>query len=319
MTTARPTTPQSSDTTGSPGSPLSGVLLMVLSCTVWGLSGMYYKLLDHIPPLEVLCHRTLWSAILFTTVLALQGRLRALPAAMRAPRQAVIISLGALMISINWFVFIWSIHNDRAMEASMGYFLLPLVAVIFGAFFFAERLATGQKLAVGLAAVAIVVLTVGLGVAPWIALVLAGSFGLYSVIKKSLGVGPVVSVTLEVLLLAPVALIVLWSIGWGSFGANLQDSFLLVLSGVLTAVPLILFSAATKRVSLAAIGLVQYLNPTLQFGVATLVFLEPFTIWHAIAFPMVWAALAIYSAVSLGQGRAARKAAKAAATSGTTL
>jgi len=290
---------------------------MAAACTVWGLSGMYYKLLDHIPPIEVLCHRTLWSAALFTGVLAVQGRLRALPAAMRVPRQGMLIALGSVMISVNWFAFIWSIHNGHAMEASLGYFLFPLIAVLFGALFFGERLARGQQLAVGIAALAIAVLTAGLGVAPWIALLLAVTFGLYGAIKKTLGVGPVVSVTLEVLLLVPVALIVLWTIGGGSFGQSAQDGILLVLSGVITAIPLILFSAATKRVSLSAIGLVQYLNPTLQFGVATFIFLEPFTPWHAIAFPMIWSALALYSFVALRRDRASRRALKAVGTSGT--
>ncbi|MEQ8900390.1 MAG: EamA family transporter RarD [Roseovarius sp.] len=288
-----------------------GIIAMVATCTVWGLSGIYYKLLDHIPPIEILAHRTLWSCVFFAFVLLIQGRISVLGQALAGRKSILLIGFAALMISTNWFVFITSIQIGRAMEASLGYYIFPLVAVLLGAIAFRERLGKAQLFAVALALCAVVTLTWGLGVPPWIALILASSFGLYGLVKKGLSVGPVVSVTAEVLLLSPIALTVLWyfhSDGHGAFAVNWRDSLLLMFSGILTGTPLIMFSYATKRVTLATVGLVQYLNPTLQFLVATLIFQEAFSFWHAVAFAMIWTALAIYTTASLRQDRAARRA-----------
>ncbi|NCQ25475.1 MAG: EamA family transporter RarD [Rhodobacteraceae bacterium CG17_big_fil_post_rev_8_21_14_2_50_63_15] len=288
-----------------------GIIAMVATCTVWGLSGVYYKLLEHIPPIEILAHRTLWSVFFFTGVLLVQGRISVLCQALGTRRSFLLIGFAALMISCNWFVFITSIQIGKAVEASLGYYIFPLVAVLLGAIAFRERLGKAQLFAVALALVAVVTLTIGLGVPPWIALILAISFGFYGLVKKGLSVGPVVSVTAEVLLLAPIALGVLWwfhSGGHGAFGSNWQDSLLLAFSGILTGAPLILFSYATKRITLATVGLVQYLNPSLQFVVATVIFQESFSVWHAIAFAMIWTALTIYTVANLRQDRAARRA-----------
>ncbi|WP_297769813.1 EamA family transporter RarD [uncultured Roseovarius sp.] len=288
-----------------------GIIAMVAACTIWGLSGIYYKLLDHVPPIEILAHRTLWSCAFFASILFLQGRISVLGQALAERRSLMMIGFAALTISTNWFVFITSIHVGRAMEASLGYYIFPLVAVLLGALAFRERLGKAQLFAVGLALCAVATLTVGLGVPPWIALVLATSFGLYGLVKKGLSVGPVVSVTAEVLLLSPIALGVLWYFhadGHGAFGINWHDSLLLAFSGILTGTPLILFSYATKRVTLATVGLVQYTNPTIQFLVAMLIFREAFSFWHAVAFAMIWTALAIYTTASLRQDRAARRA-----------
>ena len=290
---------------------VKGVTAMVAVCTVWGLSGIYYKLLSHIPPIEILAHRTLWSLIFFAAVLLIQGRIVLVGQALGNRRSAWVIVFAAFMISLNWFVFITSIQIEKAMEASLGYYTFPLVAVLLGAIVFRERLVRAQQLAVALAAAAVITLTVGLGVAPWIALVLASSFGLYGLAKKGLSVGPVVSVTTEVLILSPIALVVLWVVhsgGQGAFGTTWRDSALLAFSGPLTATPLILFSYATRRITYATVGLVQYLNPTLQFLVATFIFREAFSFWHAIAFAMIWTALALYTTAAWRQDRAARRA-----------
>ena len=290
-----------------------GVAAMLGACVIWGLSPLYYKLLTHVPPLEVLAHRTLWSCIFFSAVLAAQGRLTLLRRALADRRDMMVVGFAALMISTNWFFFISAIQTGRAVEASMGYYTFPLASVLFGALFFRERLGRAQTVAVALAAIGVVLLTAGLGVAPWIALVLATSFGLYGVVKKMLAVGPVVSVTAEVLLLSPIALAVLagaHGAGAGHFAGGLSDSVLLMVSGPLTATPLILFSIAARRLRLATVGLLQYLNPTLQFLVATLIFRELFTLWHAMAFALIWTALAIYSAAAWRQERAARRVAQ---------
>jgi len=298
-----------------------GIWAMVWACLIWGLSPLYYKLLAHIAPIEVLAHRTLWSFGFFALVLLGQNRLGQLWAAMTSPRALVVLGVSALMISTNWFVFILSIQIGHATEASLGYYLFPLVAVALGRVVFKERLDMGQKTAVALAMLAVVVLSLGLGVAPWVALILSSSFGLYGLIKKRLNTGPVVSVTAEVLLLCPIAMGVLYwrhSSGAGVFGAHLFDSALLAFSGILTATPLILFSYATKRVRLGTIGLVQYLNPSLQFFCAVVIFGEAFGPWHATAFALIWAALLIYTIAALRQERAARRAVPKAGTSPTT-
>ncbi len=295
------------------------IAAMLGAFTIWGLSPVFYKLLDHVPPLEVLSHRTLWSGVFFGAVLLLQGRLAQLWAVLARWSALRVVILASLMISVNWFFFIYAIQVGRTVETSLGYYIYPLVSVLFGMLFFAERLSTVSLVAVGLAAVAVGVLTAGLGAAPWMSLILAVTFAIYGVIKKRSAAGPVVSVTAEVMLLVPLAVVWLLGVhfaGWsgltgrslGAFGGSWADSLMLMLAGPLTATPLILFSYASKRVSMATIGLVQYLNPTLQFLVATLIFLEPFTIWHKVAFPLIWAALAIYSLDLVRQERAARRA-----------
>ena len=276
-----------------------GVLAMVVACIVWGLSPLYYKLLVSVPPIELLSHRTIWSLVLFALVLFIQGRLRGALGVLGNRNIMATLFIAALMIAFNWFVFIYSIQINRATESSLGYFIFPLVSVIFGVVLFREKLGRAQMYAVMLAAVAVLILTYGLGQAPWIALSVSVSFGIYGVIKKSLSIPAIVTVTLEVLLLSPIALMILYlhhaSDSGGQFGQSLSVSLLLILSGPMTATPLILFSYATRRVALATVGILQYINPSLQFLCATVLFLEPLSLWHAIAFPLIWAALALYS------------------------
>jgi len=302
---------------------------MLGAFTIWGLSPVFYKLLDHVPPLEVLSHRTLWSGVFFGALLMLQGRLGAVWALLAQWSGLRVVLLASVMISVNWFFFIYAIQVGRTVETSLGYYIYPLVSVLFGMLFFAERLSPISLLAVVLAALAVAVLTVGLGAAPWMSLVLAVSFAIYGVIKKRAVAGPVVSVTAEVMLLVPLAAVWLLGVhlaGWsgltgrtlGAFGGSLSDSLLLMLAGPLTATPLILFSYASRRVSMATIGLVQYLNPTLQFLIATLIFFEPFTPWHTVAFPLIWAAVLLYSLDLMRQERASRRASVRAATDSAT-
>ena len=294
---------------------LSGILAMVTSCVVWGLSPLYYKLLEHVPPAELLSHRTLWSVIFFAVLLAVQGRLAELRDALRGRKQVALIAIASLMVAANWFCFILSIQIGKTTEASLGYYIFPLMAVLIARVWFAETLVFGQWLAVALATLAVVILTWGLGVAPWIALIISTTFALYGAIKKGLALGPVVSVTAEILLVLPLWLMVM---GWfhiqgqGSFGTDLGTSLLLMLSGPLTAVPLILFSYAARRVALSTLGVLQYINPTLQFLCAVVAFGEPFSQWHAIVFPLIWLALAIFSISALRQDKASRRAAMAA-------
>ena len=299
-----------------------GVLAIAAACVVWGLSGIFFKALAAVPPAEVLSHRVLWTVLFFGAVLAIQGRLGEVATAARRGRNWLILSTTALMIAANWWGFIFAVQSGRALEASLGYYVFPLVAAGLGYVVLGERFSRAQGAAIALAAAAVAILTLGLGAPPWIALMLAITFGVYGLLKNRLGLGPVVSVFFETGLLAPLALIWLAGLHSGAladlsgrpgahFGSDLGVTVLLMLSGpLMTGGPLMLFSYAARRIRLATLGLVQYLNPTLQFAVATLVFGEAFTLWHAVAFPMIWAALAIYS---VGAWRGARHAPPAGA------
>ena len=300
-----------------------GVLAMVAACTVWGLSPLFYKLLVHVPPLEVLAHRTIWSLLALVVLLAARGHLARLRGCLATPGAAWLTLVAALFISTNWFGFIYSVQIGRALEASLGYYIFPLVAVLFGMLFFGDRLRPLQGVAVALAALAVAGLTMGLGAMPVIALLLAVTFAVYGALKRRLKADAVASVAAEVALLAPVAVIWLAMVhggGWTGmdgrpgavFGADMQASLLLMLSGPLTAVPLLLFSYAAQRVVLPTLGLIQYMNPSLQFLCATLVFAEPATVWHALAFPVIWLGLAIYSYDGVRHSQRGRRAARAA-------
>ncbi len=295
-----------------------GLWAMVATSVIWGLSALFYKALSHVPPLEVLSHRTIWSLVFFGIVLAVQGRLGEIGAVFRAPRLFAVMTLAALMVSLNWGMFIWAIQSGRTIEASLGYYIYPIMSVLLGAVLFKEKLGRVQVFAVAMITFAVLLLTWGLGVAPWVSLVVMGTFVTYGVIKKQVPMGPVVSVTVEVLLLSPLAAIWLWGVhtqGWTGidgrnvalFGQGWQDNIILMLLGLITAGPLILYSYATKRLGFATQGLVFYLNPTLQFAVAVLAFGEPVSRWHAIAFPVIWLALAIYTLNALRQERVAAR------------
>lgn len=301
------------------GEGAKGVAGLVGACVIWGLSPLFYKLLDHVPATEVLAHRTLWSLAIFGALLSLQSRLQDVVALLRTRRTLALVAVATLMISVNWFTFIWAVQNERTVEAALGYYIFPLAAVLLGVIVLRERLTGFAAVAVTLAATGVLVLTIGLGEAPWVSLLLGVTFGLYGLVKKSLEAGPVVSVTAEVLLFAPVA--VAWLVFAQDAGADeatgrdARDTLLLVLSGPMTAAPLVLFSYGARRVRLATVGLVQYLNPSLQFLVAGLILAEAVTVWHGIALPLIWAGLAIYSAAAWRQEKSARRAAITVSTS----
>ena len=285
-----------------------GILAILAACVIWGLSPLYYNLLTMVPPLELLAQRTLWSFLFFALVLGLQGRFSALIHALGNRGHVITLFAAACAIAVNWYFFIYSVQINRVSEASLGYFIFPLVAVVFVLIVFKEKLSALQWVAVALAVFAVLILTYGLGVAPWLALVLSLSFGTYSVLKKRLDLSPVISVTLEVMLLLPLTVPYLLIQNW-----PIQDStdswqiwFLLMGSGPLTATPLILFSYATRRISMSTVGIMQYINPSIQFLVALLIFAEPMTDWHFGAFSIIWVAVVIYS----WSGFSARNAAK---------
>lgn len=293
--------------------PIKGILALITACIIWGFAAVYYKQIAHIPPLEVLSHRTVWSLVFLFGLLSYMGRLAEIKAMLFHKRSLLIVMAAALLISINWFTYILAVQIGQVVESSLGYYIFPLVAVVLGYLFLGERLARLQWYAVALASFAVILLSVGLGVTPWVSLILAVSMGFYGVCKKSLLAGPVVSVMGEVIVLAPFALIWLYGVhqlGWtgfvgragGYFGSG-SDTALLIFAGPLTASPLVLMSYGMKRLTLASAGLVQYLNPTLQFAVGVVIFLEPVTKWHFTTFGLIWIALGLYSYASLRRER----------------
>jgi len=296
-----------------------GILAILISGIIWGFSPLYYKVLGHVPPVELLAHRVVWSVVFFVAVLSFQRRLGALWSAISTWRSAATLFAASFFIGINWFIFIRSIQIEKATEASLGYFIFPLVVVCIGWIGFGERLSRMQNIAIALAAFAVVIITVSQGVWPWIALIISISFGLYGYVKKKISIGPVVSVTAEVLLLAPFAVAVLYAThrGFGTsvaldggiggvFGQSLYDSVLLMLSGPLTATPLIFFSYAAKRIPMATLGLLNYVNPTLQFICAVAIFGEPISGVQIASFGLIWLALALYSCDSFRHERVGR-------------
>ncbi len=286
---------------------LLGVLAMVAACAIWGLSAIYYKLLSHVPAAEVLAHRTIWSAVFFAAILQARGRLRTL-GALHRPRLALLVLGAALVIGLNWLLFISAVQTGHVVQTSLGYYIFPLVSVALGAMLFGERPTRAQGAAIALAALAVSVLILGLGVWPWISLALAISFGFYGAAKKVIPLGAMASVTAEVLILAPLALAWLWLAVPGIGAFHGATALLLLGTGPLTGLPLILFSMASRRLSMASVGLIGYLNPSLQFFCATVLFGEVFTPWHAIAFALTWTALAIFSAEALARRRRLRRA-----------
>lgn len=297
----------------------AGVLAVVGSSTIWGVSGVYFSLLNHLPPLEILFHRTFWSLVFFVCFLGLQRRVHELTAVLADRRLLAIMVFSATMVGANWLLFIIAIQTGHATQASLGYYVFPLIAAGLGAVFLGERFSRAKVVALALATIAVLVLTVSLGTFPWIAAVLALTFSVYGLVKKRLSIGPVVSVTVEVALVAPFLLgWVLWnSGGLGAVTANVATAGLLIGLVFFTGVPLALFAFASRRLDYATLGLIQYLNPSLQFAVAALILQEQVTTAHMIAFPLIWLGLAIYSGEALLRERASRRAARAAAGSAT--
>jgi len=288
---------------GSGKRPLStavaGVLFGLAAFLWWGLVPIYFKAVAHVSPWEVLAHRIVWSVVLLAVLMRVYRRWPAAVEAVRC-RQTVVTLLGTtVLIALNWFVFIWAVGNDRLLEASLGYFINPLVNVLLGFVFLRERLRRWQWISVALAAAGVIYLTWRLGTLPTVGLLLAGSFGFYGLLRKTARVDALVGLTLETTLLAPLALAYLLYLASQeacAFGfQSRQTDVLLALAGVITAVPLLWFANAARRLRLATIGFLQYLAPSLQFMLAVLVYGEPFSTSHLTAFACIWTALAIYS------------------------
>lgn len=291
---------------------LLGTLSAFAGFLVWGLLPFYWKWLGEVEAIEILAHRIIWSAILLIVVVPLIQR-RELAAALR-DRRAFLIAAGAgVVVGINWFVYVWAVAADRLVEASLGYYINPLVSVLLGMIVLRERMNRLQFVALVLAAAGVVVLTVSYGRLPWVSLTLAFSFGFYGLIKKTGRLNSLVSLLIELVILAPVAAVFLarrHADGGGAFGAgDPLITWLLAGAGVATVLPLLLFGIGARRIPLSRVGFLQYIAPTLMLVIGTLFYGEPFTSAHAIAFALIWTALAIYTATLLrGRRRGSRRA-----------
>lgn len=284
-----------------------GIACAAAAYLVWGLFPLYFALLQGVPPAEVLGHRIVWSLAVVLLLLAWQRNFGWLPPALRNPRVLRSFAASATLIALNWFIYIWAVTHQRVVDASLGYFITPLVNVLTGTLVLHERLRPLQWLAVGLAALGVLWLTVSAGTLPWIALVLAATFSTYGLLRKTAPLGALEGLTIETLLLAPLALLGLaWATAQGGtvfVQAPAAQQALLVAAGPLTALPLLLFAAGARRITLTTLGLVQYLSPTIQFLLGVWLYHEPLAGARLVGFVLIWSALAVYSAESLWRSR----------------
>ena len=265
---------------------------------IWGFIPVYFKSVAEVPLLELLAHRTLWSMMFVAATIIIADRHNAVRALLWNPRLLVKMFGTAAILAVNWLIFIWAIANGQVLQSSLGYYINPLVNVLLGYFFLSERLNGLQMGAVALAAVGIAIPVVGLGEFPWIALSLAGTFGMYGLLRKTADIDAVTGLFIETVLLAPVALVFLvyWNVAGGAVFTErgLGLDALIVASGVATALPLILFTQAAQRLRLGTVGFFQYLAPTCHFALAVFVYGEDFTPHHLATFALIWTAIAIY-------------------------
>ena len=295
------------DAAGPRPSARSGLYAAVTAFVIWGLFPLYLKPLADVPALQVMAHRVVWCCLLVFAWLAIRGELGTVRAALANPGTRVRLMASATLISVNWLIYVWAVGNDHVVDASLGYFINPLLNVVLGVFVLHERLNRAQWIAVGLAAVGVVYLAFVTGRPPWIAISLALSFGFYGLLRKVVAVDSVPGLATETLLLSPFAIALLAWVEWngsGAFGhAGAVTNALLVGSGLVTALPLALFAFGARLIPFSTLGLLQYLGPTLQFLIGVFVFNEPFPAARAVGFVMIWSALAIYAADGLWRNR----------------
>jgi chloramphenicol-sensitive protein RarD len=294
-----------------------GVAYAAAAYMLWGLFPLYFMLLRAVPPAEVLGHRIVWSLAVVLGLLALRRHFAWLPQALRNRRVLGGFAASATLIALNWFIYIWAVANERVVDASLGYFITPLMNVLMGTLLLHERLRPGQWLAVALAALGVVWLALGTGTVPWIALLLAATFSTYGLLRKTAPLGALEGLTLETLLLAPLALAGLLWAGWQGHAvfaqAPLLMQALLVAAGPLTALPLLLFAAGARRIPLSVLGMLQYIGPTLQFALGVWFFGEPFGGARLAGFALIWTACAVFTWDALRSTRAAAQAGAAPA------
>ncbi len=269
----------------------------------WSFFSIYFKLLGEIPSFEVLLHRMVWSLFFIIGVLVYLRRKAWILPTLKSPKTILTFAASATLLSINWFTYIWAVQSGRVVDASLGYFINPLVNVLLGVVFLHERLRPSQWIAISLAAGGVLWLTLQQGQPPWVSLVLAFSFATYGLIRKTAPLGALEGLATETLLLFPFAVsAMIWLIAKGHSGflhATPGIQFLLLLAGPITSIPLLLFAAGARRISMTTLGLMQYVNPTIVLLLGVLLWHEPFSHNRLIGFVLIWTALALYSIEAL--------------------
>ena len=285
--------------------PRAGLIYGIGAYTLWGVLPLYLHLLRSVPPAQVLSHRVLWSLLLLGAVVIATQRLRPLLAAARG-RMLLMLTASAALIAVNWFVYIWAVANDHLVEASLGYFINPLVNVAMGTLLLGERLGKLQAAAIGIAGIGVLILAASGGGALWISLSLALSFGFYGLIRKIAAIDALGGLTIETAILAPLALAVLLYAGGngtGAFGRDTTMELLLVLAGPVTAAPLLMFAAGARRLRYTTMGLLQFIAPTLQFLEAVLIYHEPIRTAQLATFALIWVGCGLYAWSSIVAAR----------------
>ncbi|MCK0744936.1 EamA family transporter RarD [Chromohalobacter nigrandesensis] len=292
-------------TTAADKDAVKGVSFGVIAYTLWGCFPLFFALFEGVPAWEILTHRILWACLFLALVVTLLGRWQPVNAALRAPRLLGRVLGCALLIGFNWGLYIYAVETHHVLQASLGYFMTPLVNVALGMLVLRERMSRLQGAAVAIAIIAIGVQLVGLGGLPWISICLALSFGTYGLLRKQISLDGLSGLFVETLILLPLGLLaVAWFeiAGLSHFGDTAHNTTLLIASGALTALPLLAFAGAARRLRLSTVGFLMYINPTLQFLIALLIFREPLGTLQLVTFVLIWLGLALYS-LSAWQGR----------------
>ncbi len=284
-----------------------GALFALGAYFLWGIAPMYFKQLTQVPAYEILTHRVIWSFLLLLALISGLGYWPRVRAMLREPKHLLMLVISSTIIGLNWLVFIWAVNNDHMLDASLGYYINPLFNIVLAMLFLGERFRPMQWLAVGLAASGVVIQLLVFGSLPWVALVLAISFGFYGLIRKKVPVDPFTGLMLETLVLLPVAALYLWGFADSATSQmssnSLNTNLWLMAAGVVTTAPLLLFAGAAKRLRLSTLGFFQYLGPSLMFLLAVLLYDEPFTQDKIITFALIWVALVIYTLDGVRQRR----------------
>jgi chloramphenicol-sensitive protein RarD len=286
----------------------TGIINATLAFLCWGLFPIYFHALQEVPAGQILAHRVVWSLLFLAIVLTVRRQWKWLPEVLRRPRVIASFVASAFLLSANWLVYIWAVNNGHVIEGSLGYFINPLVNIMFGYLLLKERLRAGQWAAIALAALGVAWLTWQTGSVPWIALILAGTFGGYGLMRKTAALGALEGLSFETMVLFPLALgYIIWLSAHGDNGfansASGTTRWLLIAAGPITAIPLLLFASGARKIPLAVLGMLQYISPTIQFLLGVWLFHEAFTAERLVGFVLIWSALALYAAEGLWRNR----------------
>lgn len=288
----------------------AGVLFAIAAYGMWGFAPMYFKLLADVPALEILVHRIVWSVLVLVILVLVAGHIPKVTAAFRNPKVLKILLLSGVLLAINWLIFIWAINADRLLDASLGYYINPLLNVFLGRVFLAERLRHLQQVAVGLAVVGVLIMLVSYGQLPWVAFALAGTFGVYGLLRKQVAVDSLPGLLVESIMMLPFALIywIWFSSDYSNLVTNDIDMNLILISaGLVTTAPLLCFTAAARRIMYSTLGFFQYIGPSIMFLLAVFLYAEPLNEARLMMFGFVWTALVLFSYDSLRNYRKNRR------------